>query len=644
MLNPNIYTQLSIEQQKAVMHGEGPILVTAGPGSGKTHVLTSRILYLIQERQIPPGKILVITFTKEAARSMQSRFFDLIQKFPIPMNTHSGQVSFGTFHSFFYQILRCSEKYTHYRIIGEKEKQKLIYPLLKKIAQKRKENKDNYYESVTMEDINRILSAISYEKNTGRNPEALKLLKEPWKQQYDRISREYEKGKEERRQMDLDDLLTFTTRMLQEDKGLLQYWQNCYSYVLIDEFQDCNALQFELVKQIFTDRGNVFAVGDDDQAIYGFRGAEPGIMQRFLEEYKYPETVILGKNYRCAPKVVEASAKVIAGNRLRVNKILESGRRDCEGSVRLIGFHKGSEEREYVIERCMGKSTPELDQWAVLFRTNALIGTFTAELLQAGIPFVVKEKLQSIYEHFIVRDIMDYFRAANGCRERQLFLRIWNRPRLSIGREALDQPQVDFQRIRKFYSSEVYGYPEAVRDLEQFERKLKQLYRFPPELGVNFIRRGFGYEDYLRIRAGGNKELLESWLEILDWLTEEGKKYVDFAQWEIYQKQATDQLKQENSRNQPRKEGIHVMTMHAAKGLEYDSVFLMDVNEGTIPKQKRGEPMSEKLLEEERRLLYVGMTRAKNHLELLFRTGTKNRPMLPSGFLEPIWGDADIKV
>lgn len=619
------------------------MLVTAGPGSGKTHVLTSRILYLIQERQVPPGRILVITFTREAARAMRQRFYEMT-------NARYGQVSFGTFHSFFYQILRSSERYTQYRIIGETDRQKLLYPLLRDIRERGTDPASPYFDPVTVEETSRILAAISYGKNTGSGATARERLPEPWREYLEEIRQGYEKQKTQRRQLDLDDLLTLTMRELEQNDGLCQYWRSRYSHVLIDEFQDCNIVQYEIVKKICTVTGNVFAVGDDDQAIYGFRGADPGIMQRFLEEYAAgvsreggaPAHVVLGRNYRCRPEIVDASAKVIACNRQRVAKQLVSGR-EPGGSALLRDFATGRREREYVLSQCQGKSCQELDGWAVLFRTGGLMGVFGAELMQAGIPFVMKEAMGSIYEHFVVRDVMDYLRAANGCRDRKLFLRIWNRPRLRVGREALGEDVVDFDKIRRFYSREPYENPAAVRDVEQFERKLGQLHKFSLELGITFIRRGFGYEDYLRRRAGDNRELLESWLEVLDWLEEDCRGYRTLEEWERSQERAVMQMAQSKAGSahnglsgNARKKGIHVLTMHAAKGLEYDRVFLMDVNEGNIPKLKKGMPVTETLLEEERRLLYVGMTRARDSLEILYRTGIGERPRLPSAFLQPL--------
>ena len=357
MCNPEIYRQLSEEQRRAVMHGEGPMLVTAGPGSGKTHVLTSRILYLIQERKIPPGQILVITFTREAAGSMQNRYLELAEKFRIfadlTVDARSGQVSFGTFHSFFFRILRSSERYTHYRIIGETDKQKLIYPLIKEIKTRRGKT-SRYYDPVSQEEISPILSAISYDKNTGEWLKARERLQEPWRECYEEILRGYEAQKEQRRQLDLDDLLTLTVRELGRDPGLVQYWRSRYTYVLVDEFQDCNSMQYEILKMLYTTKGNIFAVGDDDQAIYGFRGADPGIMRRFREEYAamtYTAArsegqggfeargnvqinvdagvsdsvlphVVLGRNYRCAPEIVDASTMVISRNRQRMLKLL----------------------------------------------------------------------------------------------------------------------------------------------------------------------------------------------------------------------------------------------------------------------------------------------------------------------------------
>lgn len=625
------------------------MLVTAGPGSGKTHVLTSRILYLIRERQIPPGQILVITFTREAAAAMRSRYLKMTEKFPISANASAdisanafadvrfGQVSFGTFHSFFYQILRSSERYTHYRIIGETDRQKILYPLLGAIRV-RQGDLSPYFDPVCQEEVSRVLAAVSYGKNTGLGLAAGERLPEPWRQCYGEILEGYERQKEQRRQLDLDDLLTLTARELRRDDALLRYWQRRYSHVLLDEFQDCNPMQYEIVKTLYPPGGNVFAVGDDDQAIYGFRGADPSIMQRFLKDYGnggFSCHVVLGQNYRCAPKIVEAAAAVIACNRCREHKELASAV-ESGGIVQRKGFAGGREERQYVLSQCGGKTPGELDRWAVLFRVNGLLSVFKAELLQAGIPFVTGEKVGSIYGHFIVRDVIDYFRAAQGSRERGIFLRIWNRPRLSIGREALDEPEVDLERVRRFYSRAPYENPAAVRDVEQFARKLEQLRKFAPGLGVTFIRRGFGYEEYLRQRAGDNRELLENWLEVLDWLEEDCGACGSLQEWERRRERGLSGPVGEKGDPPNPSRGIHILTMHAAKGLEYDRVFLMDVNEGNIPRLKRGETASDALLEEERRLLYVAMTRARDNLELLYQTGTRERPKLPSSFLQPL--------
>ena len=275
----DLYNRLSEQQRMAVMHGEGPMLVTAGPGSGKTHVLTSRILYLTQNRQIAPDRILVITFTREAARSMQTRYMEAAEKHRVPadspMHARTGQVSFGTFHSFFYQILRSSEKYTHFQIIGETDRHRLLYPLLREIKSRLGEI-SRYFDPVSREEISRVLSAISYGKNTGRVLESRERLPELWREHYEEILQGYEWQKEQRRQLDLDDLLTLTDQELGRDTVLLQYWRRRYDHMMVDEFQDCNPMQYEILKKLCTSRGNLFVVGDDDQAIYGFRGADPG--------------------------------------------------------------------------------------------------------------------------------------------------------------------------------------------------------------------------------------------------------------------------------------------------------------------------------------------------------------------------------
>ena len=268
----NYYRQMSDltncnpSQREAVTFGEGPLLVLAGPGSGKTFTITQRILYLIHEKQIPPQKLLVITFTREAAVSMRQRFLQIS-----PQHT---TVNFGTFHSCFYQILLRSGRVSPGNILNEKQKKELIYPVLKKIKA------HNTLSATDLPELAKnLLAAIGYYKNTGDLQSSMDRLPEEWKNDFAQVYSGYEEARKRIRGLDFDDMLKECEELLQKDDALRAYWQNLFSYILIDEFQDINYRQYCIVRLLAQKHKNVFAVGDDDQAIYGFRGAKPACIR-----------------------------------------------------------------------------------------------------------------------------------------------------------------------------------------------------------------------------------------------------------------------------------------------------------------------------------------------------------------------------
>ena len=615
------------------------MLVTAGPGSGKTFVLTGRILYLIGKRYIPPGKILVITFTREAAGSMQARFYQMSKRMGI-YDPDGGQVCFGTFHSFFYQIIKSVPSYKEYQILSKQEAYRMLLPILQRFLPG---------EDCSGEEIHqRFLSAVSLYQNTENLQSACDRFSDQGEREnFPEILRIYQAEKERRKRLDYDDMLTLCHRILSSDGASRTYWQKRFSHILIDEFQDCNPVQYRVIRLLCARSCNLFAVGDDDQAIYGFRGADPGIMQAFLRDYQDAERVTLGVNYRCNRSIVEASSRVIQENKQRLPKQLrawergttetDSGTMDSieTAGVRIKSFSARREEVSDLIERLRRKSPWELDDEAILFRTNAELQFWVVELFKNRIPYVMRERSKSVYQHFITRDVMDYFRAAHGRRERDRMLRLFHRPKLHISREALREPEVDFDRLREYYRLSGAEDRKTLQDITRFEHQLERLRGMRLSLGVAFIRHAFGYDRYLRQRAGGSQELLEDWERLFVWLTEDAENFESFGEWEKYQ----EEYEESNARKREEtagKRGIHILTMHGAKGLEFQKVYLPGINEGNVPRYRRGEELSAERLEEERRLFYVAMTRAKNALEISFQTGTEARPMYPSRFLQKL--------
>lgn len=614
-------------QREAVTRGEGPLLLLAGPGSGKTFTIVNRILFLI-EQGIPPEKILVVTFTKEAAISMQCRFRRISDQF-YPVN-------FGTFHSVFYHILKESGGFRHKSLILDSQKKKLLIPILKHINEKTGDN-----TAQEEEDVLTILSAISFYKNTGNLEKATEKLSLPVKTNFTEIWKAYCAAMSEEALADFDDMLFECRKLLKEDRREAEYWRKRFSHILIDEFQDINPVQYEVLKLLSEKPNNIFAVGDDDQSIYGFRGSNPELMRRFEEEF-CAEKLLLNINYRCGKEILDASSAVIRENRNRFVKEFKSAPRkeinSGNGKVILRSFPDKTAEIEFVSERLKLwlKEYKEDDELcAVLFRTNADMQRIAAELKRVGVPYLMKEKVQSIYEHFIVKDIMAYLLLAAGEWRREYLIRIINRPSRYISREAIGEGR-SLKDMREYY--ERNGGKEVYRDIimkiEQLERQLNCLKRLSVNTAINYILKAVGYENFLKTQTAGNKEKQEEWNEIIDWLKTDALKYRSAAEWKKMQEAFNDSQKTEKRKNtKEAKEKIRLMTIHGAKGLEFHTVIVPDCNEKNFP---HGNMPDSSCVEEERRLLYVAMTRAKENLEILYLTGDELHPRLPSRFLNPL--------
>lgn len=635
------FTKLNEPQRRAVAHGDGPLLVLAGPGSGKTFTIVNRLLYLT-ERGVPPEKLLVITFTRDAARSMQRRFQELSGSPGCP-------VCFGTFHSFFYHILLESGAVGARGILKNSEKKAILIPILKQ-----------HSESEPAEDLKetaeRILSALSYYKNTLKPDESLKRIPPAWQPHFRVVADAYAESVKRAGKIDFDDMLSECWKLLRENAEVRARWQERFSHILIDEFQDINPVQYSVIKLLSKEPWNIFAVGDDDQAIYGFRGAEPDCMRLFLEDFG-AEKLLLDINYRSGEKIVQASLAVIGENKNRFRKELQSaqksmgisagpasedvGRRDgaggtgvCEG-VFCTGFENRQEQY-----RCLGKELERAlktgESCAVLFRTNAYMQGFAARLGSRGIPYEIRENAVSIYEHFMVKDILAYLDLAHGAGDRESFLRIVNRPPRYVGREAVAACGADIAGLMCFYERE--NMPPARRmqvleGLETLGRQMRMMGGLSPRLAVEFCLKAVGYERYLREKAAAAGEgRLQEWQELLEWLKEDAAQYDSLKGWREAREEYGRALESGTGRG-PDRTAVQLMTVHSAKGLEFDRVWIPDCNERIFPHGKLPDAGT---VEEERRLFYVGMTRAKKYLGLLYLTGTRERPRQPSRFLNAL--------
>ncbi len=605
---------LNPSQAEAVTHTEGPCLVLAGPGSGKTAVITKRTEYLIKQHGVPPSRILVVTFTKAAAGEMRRRFEQLtVKKYP--------GVSFGTFHAVFFTILKHAYHYSAENIAREEVKYQFMREI---IARNRIECEDE------SEFCGSLLSEISAIKNSSVSIENYYPI-HCGKDIFVTVYHEYARYMRQNRLIDFDDILVYTKELLEQRKDLLAAWQNKYTYIMVDEFQDINQLQYETVRLLAGDSANLFVVGDDDQSIYRFRGSKPELMLNFPKDYPSARQISLSVNYRCPKEVVELAGKLIAHNKNRFKKVIKSAQTEQRQAFQCRQFDNVQEENKAIIDliRAQADSGGSYSQIAVLYRTNTQPGALIAKLIEYNLPFRTKERIPNIYDHWIAKDIMAYFRLALGSRARGDFLRIMNRPKRYISRESLNmQPVISFDVWQDFYEEQ----PWIAQRIEQLGYDLQVLSRITPFAAVNYLRKGIGYEEYLTEYAKERQIPSADLFETLDELAESTKEYRRLDEWLQFVSDYTEKLKQkrEYNRTQQETDSVSIMTLHASKGLEYDTIIMPDVNEGLIPYKKA---VLEAEIEEERRMMYVGMTRARQSLHIFYVKMMRNKTVEPSCFL-----------
>lgn len=601
-------------QQKAIHHVNGPMIALAGPGSGKTTAMVYRIKYLIEEAHIHPGNILVITFTRASAREMEERFYRL-------MKGKKCACTFGTFHSLFFYILKMAYGYHSGNILLEDDKFALIREIVR-------EKQLEYEEEEEL--VSNIIREIGLMKGDMIELEyfySACLGEDIFRQVY----REYDAKVAAMGKLDFDDMMVYCYELLRARPDILALLQKRYAYILVDEFQDINKIQYEITRLLAAPQNNLFIVGDDDQSIYGFRGSRPEIMLHFKEDYPDAASTVLDVNYRCNRNITEGALRLISHNQVRFDKRIVSAR-GYEEPIRLHHMKTLQEEDNHVLKMIMdykkrGISYPDM---AVILRTNIQSRPIANKLMEFNIPFQIRDKVPCIYDHFTVKNVLDYIRAATGNRERALFLRILNKPNRYLSRELLSEPVVSFEQLKQA----VQGKDWALDNILQFEYELKVLAGLKPFAAVNFIRKAIGYDAYISEYAKYRHLNAEDFYGVLDEVQEMAKQYQTFDDWlegiDRYREEFEQHVKMNSKEN---KEGVVITTMHSAKGLEFDAVFILEANEGMTPYKKAVKPDE---LEEERRMFYVAMTRARKHLHIYEVREYYNKELEPSRFLDEI--------
>lgn len=602
-------------QNRAISHDKGPMMLLAGPGSGKTTTITKRVVNLIQEKKVTPSSILVVTFTKAAAREMKERFLRLCKEKNV--NAPYEQVTFGTFHGVYYTILKYAYHLNAQNILSEERK----YDILKEIVYRQKltiEDEKEFFQGLVQE--------ISMVKN-GRIPLEHYYSANCPDDTFRIIYQEYVKRCKTSKLLDFDDILLYTYELLTNRNDILRGWQKRFTYILVDEFQDINQLQYDVVKLLAKPEDNLFIVGDDDQSIYAFRGAKPEIMLHFPEDYPDAKTELLACNYRSVSTIVELSQKVISENSRRYKKELFADRMGGN-PVTIQAFEDGKQEELYVknqVQKLLKEGIP-YEEMAVLYRTNSGARFLVETLMRYQIPFCMRDTLPNLYEHWIAQDVISYIRIAMGERSRREFLRIMNRPNRYFSRDALDDAQVSFEGLRWFYEEKDW----MCDRIDKLEEDLNTLKRMTPYGAINYIRYGIGYEEYLKEYAQYRKIKTEELFEVMEELALSAKGFKSFSDWFVHIEEYTQQLKEQAKKQASEKKGITISTLHSIKGLEFDAVFLMDVNEGSLPYHKA---VTESSIEEERRLFYVGITRARKFLWILYAKNRHDKELEVSRFL-----------
>ena len=598
-------------QLEAIKHVNGPMLALSGPGSGKTTAIVYRIKNLIENEKVNPANILVITFTRAAAKEMQERFFKLMK------GSECG-VTFGTFHSVFFYILKVAYGYSTSNIYPDEDK----YALIKELLSKRQLEFDD--EDDVVSGIIREIGLMKGDMIPLKHFYSSTVGEEVFRDIYN----EYQSILNDSGKLDFDDMVVYCYELLRERPDILSKLQKKYRYILVDEFQDINRLQYCITKMLALPENNLFIVGDDDQSIYGFRGSKPEIMLGFKNDYQNAVMSYLNVNYRCNQNIVDASSKLIRHNVSRYDKQLKSVK-GYEEPVFVHHVKDRNEENEHILEqiRKYRRDGIRFYDMAVIFRTNAQAGSIVYKLMEYNIPFITRDKIPCIYDHFAVNNMIDYMKAAHGNRDRALFLRIINKPNRYISRSLLTDPVVDIEALKR-YSSDKEWVVDRLTQLEYDLQVLKQLKPYP---AINFIRKAIGYDNYLKSYAEYRHLDENDLYEVLDEVMEMSRKYDTIEAFlEGIKEYREELLEYSRKMRNMQTDAVTVTTMHSAKGLEFEAVFIPEVNEGLSPYKKAA---IAKDFEEERRMLYVAMTRAKSHLHIYDVKHYYNKELMPSRFL-----------
>lgn len=611
---------LNKKQTDAVKHLDGPMMVLAGPGSGKTTVITYRVKNLIEYYNISPQKILVITFTKAAATEMSTRFKN------ITSSNSANKVTFGTFHSVFFRIIRSALGYKLDNVMKEDERKFILRNIINEL-------------NIEYEDEEEFLKDISSEISLMKN----ELVDANYYNtmvcsinDYRKIVAKYEDYKDKNNKIDFDDMLCICWRLLNENTECCAWWQNKYDYVLIDEFQDINRVQYETICLLSKNHNNLFIVGDDDQSIYKFRGARPEFLLKIPEDFINVKTVILDINYRSTDSIINLANKIISNNKHRYNKNIIGT--DTKGKEPILLNSENIEQEALLVSKYINKLHNNKIEWsdiAVIFRTNIQARAFVDKFMDLNFPFFIRDEMPNIYDHWIAKDLLAYIKLSLDSNKNNELERIINKPKRYISKLLIHEAKKNqgnmLYNLINLDSTQVW---QRTR-LEELEYHLNALKKRSPFDCFKYIRQIINYDEYIKQYAEFRKISAKGLFEIADELKEAAKKYTTNEEFLVHVQDFNEELKNQRltKKNEKLNDAITLTTMHGAKGLEFDAVFIISIAEGIIPHEK-SKTIDE--IEEERRLFYVGVTRAKKILYLSTINSRYEEKIDKSSFLKEI--------
>jgi DNA helicase-2/ATP-dependent DNA helicase PcrA len=623
LLEQNRGIHLNPQQQAAALHYKGPGAVLAVPGSGKTTVLMTRTANLIINHGIRPENILTITFNRAAVLDMQSRFHSIFGRDLPPMN-------FSTIHAFALSVLKsyCRRCGRQIKIIegerSEANKSRILKAMYREVN-------GEFPGEDKLEELSRWIGYIKNMMLEGPERDKLDIKVDGFKD----IFEKYEAFKKEKGFIDFDDMLTNAYTILKEDTRLLSQCRLRYSFVQVDEFQDNSKIQNELIRLIAGPLSNLFVVADDDQCIYGFRGACPQAVLDFNKEYPGAKTFFMEQNFRSLKDIVELSNVFIKGNLQRYNKSMYT-EKTGNGIVQ-TRRPKDEEEQLDLLVRALKEGVPS--ETAILFRNNLSAVTIADRLMREGVPFYIKDRSLHFFKHWVTEDILSFLKLALNPLDMESFRRIYYKCGCYISREAVDQAEAGQGKSTVYDALRGAAAISAFNrvKIDELEASVRSLGYKNPEFALEYIENDIGYRDYITEngpKRGYSIENLKSILESLKTIARHTTTLTGFMERLETLQQGIQEAALNRNYN-----GVTLSTLHSSKGLEFESVYIADLAKGIFPPQSASDQQEKgdsSAMEEERRLFYVGMTRAKGKLVLLYPRKRNGEFSEPSVFVREL--------